>query len=566
MSVGFILLVHEHLNRVADLARHLVEQGSPIIMHIDQRTPDNEVDALKAKLRQHKNIRYVQRRKCEWGRYSIVSATLDAAQKMLSDFPTVSHVYLASGSCLPLRPVAELQQYLSKQPATDFIESVTTDEVVWTVGGLDWERFVLRFPFSWKRKRKLFDRSVAFQRKIGYSRRIPDGVEPHLGSQWWCLTRETLTAILEDSNRKTYDRYFSHVWIPDESYFQSLVRKHSTSIESRSLTLSNFDVQGKPHVFYDDHIRLLEKSGCFMARKIWPQANKLYDRFLQKPAVMAADREPSPQRIERIFSAANARRVDGRAGLKMQSSFPGYEPWALKKTADVYSVFEGFGDLFPNFDLWLEKRSGLRIHGHLFDKKKVQFSGGERLYNGGLSSSTRLRDCDPEAFLRNLIWNTKGEHQCFQFGPDDRQQITDFLTWDAHAHIYVITGAWAVSLYHSDLEFERIRRIAARLQATEAAHVERLQADETRAKVVVWSLAEFVENPMSNLQMIIDSLESAGQRKLSEAPQMADLDGFGRFVQRLKNEGMNPHSVGDYALDDAENLQRPSAVPYIVSR
>ena len=87
-------------------------------------------------------------------------------------------------------------------------------------------------------------------------------------------------AQLEDPDRRYYDRYFSRVWIPDESYYQTLVRLYSTDIESRSLTLSKFDFQGKPHVFYDDHLQLLRRSDCFVARKIWPYAERLYSNFL----------------------------------------------------------------------------------------------------------------------------------------------------------------------------------------------------------------------------------------------------------------------------------------------
>jgi hypothetical protein len=125
--------------------------------------------------------------------------------------------------------------------------------VPWTVGGLDEERFTMHFPFSWKRHRFFFDKAVHVQRAIGLKRKVPPGVVPHMGSQWWCLTRQTLSAILQDPERPRHDRYFRHVWIPDESYFQTLSRKYSINIESRSLTLSKFDFQGKPHIFYDDH-------------------------------------------------------------------------------------------------------------------------------------------------------------------------------------------------------------------------------------------------------------------------------------------------------------------------
>ena len=144
---------------------------------------------------------------------------------------------------------------------------------------MDRERFTLRFPFSWKRQRQLFDGYVRLQWLLRVRRQIPAGITPHLGSQWWCLTRQTLTAILNDPRRAAFDTYFRQVWIPDECYYQTLARLHTRRLESRSLTLAKFDFQGKPHIFYDDHAELLARSGCFVARKIWPQAKALYHRF-----------------------------------------------------------------------------------------------------------------------------------------------------------------------------------------------------------------------------------------------------------------------------------------------
>ena len=535
-----------------------------MVIHVDARCPLDDYEAMQLQLAKFQNVRFAERRACDWGQFSLVAATQDAAEILLGDFPHVSHAFLASGSCLPLRSVDDLNDYLDRHPETDFIESVTTEEVIWTVGGLDLERFTLRFPFSWKKHRALFDRYVRIQRKIGLSRKIPKGVEPHLGSQWWCLTRKTLSAILTDPDRGAYDRYFRKVWIPDESYFQSLVRKHSSTIESRSLTLSRFDHQGKPHVFYDDHLQLLQRSDCFVARKIWPRANKLYRRFLGDELNTLSQVEPNPRKLDRIFAKAIEQRKSGRAGLRMQSSFPLHEAWNLQKTCAPYSVYQGFSDLFLNFESWLEKRTGTRVHGHLFDKAEVKFSGDAEVYNGCLSNPAKLRDYNPAAFLSSLIWNTQGEHQSFQFGPSDNQKIGGFIATDQNASVFIVTGAWAVPLFLSDMQFQRVRRVAARYQATEAALVRLMRSRHTRARVHVWTLEEFVEAPMPILQAILDGLEPGASRKLTEVPKMADLTGFGKFVQRLKNEGMNPHSVGDFPIDGLGAVKRHPAKPYVV--
>ena len=564
MSVGIVMLVHNAFDRAEQVARHWAAAGCPVVIHIDKAVARRAHDAFVAALSDLKDVHFSPRKRCEWGTWGIVAASQGAAELMLSRFPKVRHVYLASGSCLPLRPVQELIDYLGDRPQTDFIESATTADVPWTVGGLDEERFTLRFPFSWRRNRYLFDRAVEVQRLLRLKRRMPRGIVPHMGSQWWCLTRRTLSAILQDPDRPTYDKFFRHVWIPDESYFQTLARLYSSKIESRSLTLSKFDFQGKPHIFYDDHLQLLRRSDCFVARKIWPHADRLYDAFLTDPAGAMKKTEPNPGKIDRIFAKAVERRTRGRAGLYMQSRFPNKD-WENGVTAAPYSVFQGFTEIFEDFEHWLSRASRARVHGHLFAPDRVHFAEGQTTLNGALSDNPVLRDHNASAFLTNLIWNTRGERQCFQFGPMDNQDINWRMARDPNAQISVITGAWAVPLFRSNLDFADIRRLAAKLQKTESTHLDVLRSPHAKARVRIWTMSEFIEAPMEPLQGILDEIGRTRLRRLSEAPRMGDLNGFDQFLQNLKNQGMHPYLVGDFPVSrGVTGDAKPSPKPYLV--
>lgn len=564
MTLGVVMLCHTALDRAAQVARHWAEHGCPVVIHVDKRVRPAAFNRLKHALRDLPDVRFSERFACEWGTWGLVAATQGAAQVMLRDFAQVQNVYLASGACLPLRPIGELIAYLAARPGTDFIESVTTEDVGWTVGGLNIERFELWFPFSWRKRRWLFDRLSALQTRLRIRRRIPTGLVPHLGSQWWCLTRNTLSAILDNPRRAEFDRYFRRVWIPDEAYFQTLARLVSQNVESRSLTLHKFDYQGKPHVFYDDHLQLLRRSECFVARKIWPQADSLYRNFLTPTPAREILAEPNPGKIDRLFAKATERRVKGRPGLYMHSRFPNAN-WSAQRTAAPYSLFSGFADTFENFETWLGKIAGLRVHGHLYAPERAEFAGGETVYNGCLTDSAKTRDYDPRAFLTNLIWNTRGERQCFQFGPGDRQDIAGFIAADPNAQISVITGAWAIGLFRSDLGFDDIRREAARLQRIEAEYLKMLQSYWVKARVRTWTLAEFIEDPMEHLQTVVDELRPRAMRQLTEVPRPVDLQGFGPFLQRLRNQGMPPILIGDFAIvDDRASAPARHGRPYLV--
>lgn len=566
MTLGVVMLVHTAFDRAEQMIRHWAAAGCPVVVHVDKNVGQATYEAFVAALADLADVSFSRRYRGEWGMWGLIAASQAASRQLLDRYPDIQHVYLASGACLPLRPVAALKAYLAARPDTDFIESVTTGDVKWTVGGLDRERFTLRFPFSWKRQRRLFDGYVRLQRLLRMRRRIPAGITPHLGSQWWCLTRQTLTAILDDPRRAAFDSYFRQVWIPDECYYQTLARLHTRRLESRSLTLAKFDFQGKPHIFYDDHTELLARSGCFVARKIWPQAKALYHRFPGKVQPDHCAQEPHTGTIDRIFAQAVDRRTNGRRGLYMQSRFP-FMDRENGFTAVPYTVLQGFDDIIPDLAGWLTAQTGVIAHGHLFATDKAHFAGGAAVYRGGLSGNARLRDYNAKMFLTNLVWNGRDQHQCFQFGPADSQAIKWMLAKDPQASVWVVTGAWAVPLFRSGRSASAVRAEAARLQQVESGFINALRSSDARSRRHIMTLAEFLGSPVDVLQAITDDMVGHRAKALSRPPVMVDLDGFAAFLQDLKNQGMHPYLAGEFAPGDAVKSTRPPPrKAYVIDR
>jgi hypothetical protein len=78
-------------------------------------------------------------------------------------------------------------------------------------------------------------------------------------------------------------------------------------------------------------------------------------------------------------------------------------------------------------------------------------------------------------------------------------------------------------------------------------------------------MADFVENPREILQDVA-ALGGTGPLRVANFPRMADLSGFGRFLQQLKNEGMHPYLMGDFPAgpDDAPAAEPARRKPYLV--
>ncbi|WP_439957616.1 DUF5927 domain-containing protein [Paracoccus albicereus] len=538
------MLCHAALDLAARMARIWASGGAVVMIHVDSKASKNDVAKMRSALADLDTVRFSHRIACTWGDMSLVHATQNAARQLLDEWPDTTHVYLASGACLPLRPVSELRAYLAQDPTADHIESVDAREGRWTAGGFDMERFLLWFPVDWRRRRILFDRLVQVQRRLRIRRRLPAGLSPHLGSQWWCLTASTLRAILDDPRRSTFEAFFRFSWIPDESYFQSLARIHSIRIENHSLTLAKFDPFGRPYLLYDDHLQLLAESRCFVARKIWADARGLYAHF---PATTDAGdgrdaaTQPDSSLMASVFDRAVARRRLGRPGLYMQSRFPAKDR-ENGKTSAPYAVFQGFSDLFPQFEDWLATRIDADVHGHLLGPGEVEFSGRPEVGPGALSTHPVLRDHDPQGFLSALIRITR-RMQAFQFSPRDNQALNWFIVTDPNARLMVVTGAWVVPLLQSDMPFDDIRRVAAQLQRIELDQQTALRSVWVKAQVRSWDLSEFLDDPERALKTAVQMADPRAEPG-EDLPVMRDVAGLPDFLRRLRNAGLHQRVTG----------------------
>lgn len=544
--LGVVMLCHQALDRAAQSARVWAEGGAAVVIHLDARVPIRQVRKMQESLFDLPDLRFSPRRRCNWGSFGLVRATQDGAELLLEKFPDVTHIYLASGSCLPLRPVSELTDWLAANPDRDYIESVNALDAGWTVGGLDVERFTLHFPFDWRQQRWLFDAAVWLQRRFPRLRRkLPKGISPHLGSQWWCLTAKTLRAILSDPRRDEFDRYFRGCWIPDESYFQTLVRRHSRRIEGQSLTLARFDAQGKPYVLYDDHMTVLAESRFFVARKAWPLAEGLYTSF-PRPA-SSRNAPPDPWAFGTLVDHAVRRSRTGRPGLYMQSRFPRKDA-ENGKTSAPYAVLQGLSDLFPDFENWLSMQVPTDVHGHLLGPDMAEFAGRPGIGPGALPVDPRLRDHDIQGFLAALVRITP-RMQSFQYGPRDNQALNWFMATDPNARLFVVTGAWMVPLLTSGMPFDDVRRIAAKLHRIESAQLDILHSVWVRARLRIWDLSEFISRPAVALGQMLTKIDPGGGHDALSAgdlPPMRSLDGLPDFLHRLQNAGLHSRLTGDF--------------------
>ena len=281
-QIAFVLLAHKDPEDVIAQARALHAGGDRVAIHYDARAPRAEVERLRAGLAAEPGVAFAARRfRCGWGEWSLVAATLEGMRAALAAFPEASHVYLISGDCAPVKSAAWAHALLEGEDA-DFIESHDFFDGDWIRTGLKEERLVYRHVFNERRQPALFYAALSAQKRLGLRRRLPADLRVRIGSQWWCLRRETAERVLRFAGeRPDLPRFFRATWIPDETFVQSLVRHlvPEAEIRNRSLTFLLFTDYGMPATFYNDHHDLLLAQDALFARKISPEAGELKRRL-----------------------------------------------------------------------------------------------------------------------------------------------------------------------------------------------------------------------------------------------------------------------------------------------
>lgn len=281
-KIAFILLCHKDPEAIIQQAERLTSAGDYIAIHFDARAKPEHFQMIHEALSGNPNVAFAAKRiKCGWGEWSLVQATLYATEAAVNKFPRATHFYMLSGDCQPIKTADYIHEYLDNNDC-DFIESFDYFESDWIKTGFKEERLIYRHFFNERTHKRLFYLSFNIQKRLGLTRQIPPDLQIQIGSQWWCLRRRTIEAVLDMTRqRKDVMRFFRTTWIPDETFFQTLVRHliPETEIRTRTLTFLMFTDYGMPLTFYNDHYDLLLSQDYLFARKVSPEANDLKERL-----------------------------------------------------------------------------------------------------------------------------------------------------------------------------------------------------------------------------------------------------------------------------------------------
>ncbi|QEM82175.1 beta-1,6-N-acetylglucosaminyltransferase [Halomonas binhaiensis] len=461
MKVSFVLLAHEHPDQLRDLLFSLLSSGSDVFVHYDANAShDLESESKNWALEGLSgNLYFAERVKVVWGEWSIVQATLNCLYLAREKGFNSDYFMLISGSCMPVKPVALLQKYLSTS-GKDHIEIVDAEANRWVTDGIQQERWNYFHFFNWRYQEFFFRASNKVQKTLGVSRKLPLNHIAHMGSQWWCLRSETISAILSlvDSHKELVE-FYKKTWIPDELFFQTLVANlvPKDEVSMAPLTRYQFNSRGVPRVYYDDSLPELLGETQFFARKISHRAISLKGSLAKIGAMSEDDYsayvEEHYEGFKTQFVSSLELSMESQANSWRSLSEWTDNPYVLGKAIPTPTV------ILCSLDKNIKKETlsslaeipGTAIYGDLLRKSEIDFGEGKDLVLGYSRNNPALAHHGWHFFLADIIsQHANDERVVFTIGEEAFQHL-GILKWNHNVTVILLDDRTPLSERDHDL-------------------------------------------------------------------------------------------------------------------
>lgn len=281
MKIAYIILSHKNPSQIMRLADLLAtrEATSIIAIHHDGTREFHPTPASARK------IRFIEpTTRIEWGSYSLIEATLKGIRLIHHEEAGYDWLILLSGQDYPVTPLHEIERQLATSPYDGFLAHQPID----SAGSGFGERYYFRYIMLPKRLKTLCHRLqkkaaltslLSFKAGPGTTRprvgirRFKTIFGPRLrcykGSQWFTVSSKCVDYVLNFiDNNKDIQRYFEHTFIPDESFFHTILLNSELKIKNDNKRFILWDEKAShPKLLRTADLDAIVASGAHFARK-----------------------------------------------------------------------------------------------------------------------------------------------------------------------------------------------------------------------------------------------------------------------------------------------------------
>jgi hypothetical protein len=259
MRIAYGISAYKNPAQLERLVRrlHAGPAETTFLIHVDSKTSRATFETMTGLLADLDGVRFLPRHACYWGGFGHVEASLKVIDAAITDRDEPGHLILLSGQDYPIKSNAAIAEFLRAGKDRSYFLHFPLPTENWSHGGIDRiERWHLR--------------RGRLHLQLPRRRRLPPSLALWGGSAYWILSREavhTISAFL--AGNPWYVRYFRHVDIPDEIFFQTILLNSAEAERCVQLRLHHTEWERTPApaiLTVEDYPRLAE-SPCLFARK-----------------------------------------------------------------------------------------------------------------------------------------------------------------------------------------------------------------------------------------------------------------------------------------------------------
>jgi hypothetical protein len=258
IRVAYIVSAYKLPRQLERLLRRLAAPGASFAVHVDRKTRRSVYDEMVART-SDLDVTFLPRHVSHWGGFGHVLATLKGIDFFVGEGPPFDYAVLLTGQDYPLRSPAAITEFLEDARGGSFMNNWPLPFAPWgKAGGLD--RIEYWHLITYRR----------LHLALPLRRRLPLGLVPYGGGAYWCLTREMVEYVHGFVHANpSYVKFFEHVFVPDELFFQTIVMNSPLrdSIENENLRYLDWSREPAPAVLGVDDFPALATSHKLFARK-----------------------------------------------------------------------------------------------------------------------------------------------------------------------------------------------------------------------------------------------------------------------------------------------------------
>lgn len=257
--IAYIVSAYKLPAQLERLLRRLAAPGVSFAVHVDKKTRRRVWDEMVSRCRDLEVV-WLPRHRSQWGGFGHVRATLKGIDHFVGSGDDFDYAVLLTGQDYPLRSPDAIAGFLAAAEGRSYMRHLRLPWAPWGPrGGLD----------------RIEDWHVITYRRLHLAlplrRRLPGGLEPWGGSAYWCLESRLVHFVHAYLRaHPDYVRFFEHVFVPDEIFFQTIIMNSELrhTVEDDDLRYVDWTREPAPAVLTEADLPALLSAPQLFARKV----------------------------------------------------------------------------------------------------------------------------------------------------------------------------------------------------------------------------------------------------------------------------------------------------------